>query len=189
MTRQKVMDYNLDELAVSRNPFAFIAQAHAQARETRDDDDKRYDFRLALHEAVEASGFKKREILLVSRFIEEVMRLPEELDRELFVERIARKEAKKMEFHTYAERVGERRGRRKGKIEGKIEGTINGLQRGLLKVLEERFGSVSERIQIAIEKMADPSILDDLYTLAIKCRSLKTFESRLLKEYSATNAS
>jgi len=179
------MDYNLDELAKSRNPFAFIAQAHVKARETRDDDNKRYDLRLALHEEVETSGLKKREVLLVTRFIEEVMRLPEELDRELFVERVARKEDKKMEFHTYAERVGERRGRRKGKVEGKIETKRD----WILKLLEMRFGKIPERVQVTIESLADQSALDELHTLAFKCRSLKAFESRLLKEYAAGNAS
>jgi len=182
---RKLMDYNLEELAKSRNPFAFIAQAHVKARATRDDDNKRYDLRLALHEAVETSGLKKREVLLVTRFIEEVMLLPEELDRELFVERVARKEGKKMEFHTYAERVGERRGRRKGKIEGTIETKRD----GILKLLEMRFGNISERVQAAIGSLANQSALDELFRFAFKCRSLKAFESRLLKDYAAANAS
>jgi hypothetical protein len=182
---RKLMDYNLEDLEKSRNPFAFIAKAHAQARETRDDDKKRYDLRLALHEAVDASGFKKREFLEVTRFIEGVMRLPEELDRKLFVERVARKEAKKMEFYTYAERVGERRGRRKGKIEGAIEAKRD----WVLKLLEIRFGKPPNRVEATIKNLADQSALEELHTLAIKCRSLKSFETRLLKDYSATTAS
>ena len=94
-----------------------------------------------------------------------------------------------MEFHTYAERIGERRGRRKGKVEGKIEGKIETKREGIVKLLEMRFGNVSKRMQVTIESSADQAALDELFTLAFKCRSMKAFESRLLKEYVAANAS
>jgi hypothetical protein len=76
----------------SRNPFAFIARAHLAARQTGDDMNRRYDLRLVLQDAVTDSGMDAQEVLWVTRFIEEVMRLPEDLHRKLFFEQQARKE-------------------------------------------------------------------------------------------------
>jgi hypothetical protein len=84
---------------------------------------------------------------------------------------------KKMEFLSYGERVGYRRGFRRGRVEGQIEG----MREGLLNVLEIRFGKISEQGQATIESLVKLSALDELLTFAIKCRSLKSFESRLLK--------
>jgi hypothetical protein len=186
---KKLMDYNAEELAGSRNPFTFIAQAHIKARETGDDLTRRYDLRMVLQDAVEASGMEKREVLLVTRFIEEVLRLPADLNQKLYFERLARKEGKGMEYTTYAEKMGERRGIRKGikrglekgKIEGAIEGQMKRAQRSVLRLLEIRFGKVPERMQIAVTEMTDLDLLDELFTVAAQCPSLKQFEARLPK--------
>ena len=100
------MYYNAEELAGSGNPFAFIVQAHINARATSQDLPLRYDLRMVLQDAVEASGMNRREVLLVTRFIEEVLRLTAELDRKLFFGRQARKEGKRMEYTTYGTCVG-----------------------------------------------------------------------------------
>jgi predicted transposase YdaD len=163
---------------VSHNPFAFIAQAHIEARETGDDPNRRYDLRMALQDAVETSGLKKREVLLVTRFIEEVMRLPEDLHRKLFFERLARKEDKKMVYTTYAERIGERRGVKKGVKKGKLESR----QELVLKLLEMRFNKVSKRVQTKVSSLSDLAVLDELFAAAFQCSSLKEFESLLPAE-------
>lgn len=178
---RKLMDYNAEELAGNSNPFAFIAQAHINARATSHDLPLRYDLRMVLQDVVEESGMDKREVLLVTRFIEEVMRLPAELDRKLFFERQARKEGKKMEYTTYAERVGERRGIKKGKTKGKIEGQVESKQQSVLRLLEMRFGKVPKRLQSKVARLTDLAALDELFTAAFDCPSLKQFEARLPK--------
>jgi len=90
-----------------------------------------------------------------------------------------------MEYLAYAERVGQRRGFRKGKIEGKIEGR----QHILMRLLELRFSNVPEGMQAVIKSLTDPAALDELFAIAFKCRSLKSFESRLLKEQATANGS
>ncbi len=180
---RKLMDYNEEELATSQNPFAFIAQAHLKARATKDDVTQRYDLRMALQDAVETGGLQKRERLLVTRFIEAVMRLPAELDRQLYFERTARKEGSVMEYRTYAERVGERRGVKKGKLKGLVEGRTEGRTEGhresILKLLQMRFGKVPNRVQSKISELQDIAVLDDLFSLAFRCSSLRDFESHL----------
>ena len=167
---RKLTDYNAEELATSRNPFAFIARAHLEARQTGDDLNRRYDLRMVLQDAVEISGMEKPEVLWVSRFIEEVMRLPEDLHRKLFFERQARQE-KAMEFTTYAERVGERRGVKKGKLKGKAE--------SVLRLLEMRFSKVPKRIADNVSALSDPAVLNELFDAAFRCDSLKEFETQL----------
>ena len=171
---RKFTDYNDEELAASRNPFAFIARAHREARTTGDDMDRRYDLRMVLQDAVEGSGMKEREVLWVSRFIEEVMRLPEDLHRKLFFEQQARKE-KAMEFTTYAERVGEKRGLSKGIKKGKLQGK----QESLLQILQVRFKKVPERIAVKVSALTDVAVLTEMLDAALRCDSLKEFEALL----------
>jgi hypothetical protein len=167
---RKFTDYNDPELAASRNPFAFIARAHLEARATGDDMNRRYDLRMVLQDAVEASGMKEPEVLWVMRFIEEVMRLPEDLHRKLFFERQARKE-KAMVFTTYAERVGERRGVKKGKLKGR--------QESVLQILQVRFKRVPQRISVKVSALTDSALLTELLAAAVNCDSLKEFEAHL----------
>ena len=167
---RKFTDYNDEELAASRNPFAFIARAHREARTTGDDMNRRYDLRMVLQDAVEASGMKEPEVLWVTRFIEEVMRLPEDLHRKLFFEQQARKE-KVMEFTTYAERVGEKKGIKKGKLKGKAESVI--------QLLEMRFKQVPEDIVTKVSKLTNAALLNRLFEAAFQCDSLKEFEAQL----------
>lgn len=171
---RKLTDYNDGELAASHNPFAFIARAHLEARRTGNDMNRRYDLRMVLQDAVEAGGMDEPEILWVTRFIEDVMRLPEDLHRKLFFERQARKE-KAMVFTTYAERVGERRGIKKGKLKGKLETQ----KANVLRLLEMRFSKVPKRIVVKVSELTDPALLDELFEAAFNCASLKEFESQL----------
>ncbi len=167
---RKLTDYHAQELAASRNPFAFIARAHLEARQTGEDMNRRYDLRMVLQDAVETSGMNEPEVLWVSRFIEEVLRLPEDLHRKLFFERQARQE-KAMEFTTYAERVGERKGLKKGKLKGKAA--------SVLQLLEMRFNKVPKRLADRVSALTNPALLEELFEAAFRCNSLKEFEAQL----------
>lgn len=175
---RKFTDYNEQELAASRNPFAFIARAHLAARQTGDDMNRRYDLRMVLQDAVEASGLNEPEVLWVSRFIEEVLRLPEDLHRKLFFERQARKE-KAMEFTTYAERIGERRGIKKGLLKGELKGELKTQRANVLQLLEMRFSKVPKRVVVKVSELSDSALLKELFKAAFQCDSLKEFESLL----------
>ena len=175
---RKLTDYNGEELAASRNPFAFIARAHLEARQSGDDMNRRYDLRMVLQDAVESSGMNEPEVLSVSRFIEEVMRLPEDLHRKLFFEQQARKE-KAMIFTTYAERVGERKGVKKGKLIGKLEGELKTQRASVLRLLEMRFSKVPKRVADKVSALTDSALLNELFDIAFRCDSLKEFEAQL----------
>lgn len=109
-------------------------------------------------------------MLWMTQFIEEVLRLPEELHRKLFFERVTRKE-KAMEFTTYAERVGEKKGIKKGKLKGKAE--------SVLQLLEMRFKQVPEDITAKVSNLTNTRLLNRLFEAAFRCESLKEFEAQL----------
>jgi hypothetical protein len=167
---RKLTDYNEQELAASRNPFAFIARAHLEARTTGEDLNRRYDLRMVLQDAVEDGGMDVQEVLWVTRFIEEVLTLPEDLHRKLFFERQARKE-KTMEFTTYAERVGERKGVKKGELKRQ--------KANVLKLLEMRFKKVPPNVVDQVSALTNLALLNELFEAAFLCKSLKEFESML----------
>ncbi len=76
-----------------------------------------------------------------------------------------------------AEARGEARGEAKGKAEGKAEGKVEGERDLLRRILERRFGPLSEDMQQAITA-TDPSVLPDL-ALAAGTESLEQVRARL----------
>lgn len=78
---------------------------------------------------------------------------------------------------------GEVEGRAKGEVEGRVkgraEGELEGKQQGIMKVLNVRFGDVSNQISDAIFSIVDAGVLDDILGFAVTADSLAEFQQKL----------
>ncbi len=74
------------ELDASPNPFAVVTQAHLQAQETAGSDQARYQAKLALARSLYRRGYRRSDILELFRFIDWVLALPEDLERQLWAD-------------------------------------------------------------------------------------------------------
>src|SRR5205814_356023 len=104
----KLSDYRaqLAQLETSHNPFAAIVLAHLRAQETRRDPGARLAAKLALVRRLYNLGYNREQILGIFRFIDWVMRLPDDLSRQFWVE-LQRLEAnEQMPYITSVERIG-----------------------------------------------------------------------------------
>ncbi len=112
----KLHGYNEDWAALEKslNPFSTVVMAHLQTRATRQDPESRYAWKFRLVRRLYESGYPRRDIVALFRFIDWVMRLPEELDQELAEDLRELEEEHGMPYVTYIERKGIEQGIQQG---------------------------------------------------------------------------
>ena len=150
----KLLDYSQRwaELSDNSNPFATVVMAHLKAKETRLDEEGRKRWKLNLTKRLYEKGYQREEIINLFRFIDWVMRLPEELERSFWQEVTQYEEEKKMPYVTTGERIGLQKG----------------LLSGIKVLLEVKFGSDGLTILPAIAQIENVDVLEAILT------SLKT---------------
>jgi len=171
----KLLDYRgrWEELEGSPNPFSVVVMAHLKSQETRGRDRERFNWKLRLTRMLYERGYGRDEILGLYRFIDMVVRLPEEMEEEYHEEIIREEEVKGMEYITTAERIGMRKGLEQGMLEDARE--------MVLEAVEERLGSVPEDVREKVMGIGDRDTLKRLHRLAIRCDSLEEFRRELAR--------
>lgn len=129
----RIADYRTrwEELEASDNPFAIAVKAHLKALETKDDDEQRYKWKHYLIFDLYKRGYKRDDIENLFRFIEWVVKIPDELQAKLEDEIYEYEVKNVMPFITNIERRGEQRG------------MINAVS----WIWENRFGEMSEPVK------------------------------------------
>lgn len=80
------MDYRAQwaDLEASQNPFAIVVMAHLKALESQHDAGDRRVWKVTLMRKLLAKGYERQQILDLLRFIDWIMTLPEEVEREIW---------------------------------------------------------------------------------------------------------
>lgn len=173
----KLLDYGRDlrRLRASRNPFALITMAHLRSMATRRNPAGRLRWKIELVRMLYSRGFPREDVLELLRFIDWLLVLTPELERE-FEEDLAKSEGRRnMEYITTWERRGIERGREEGKLEA--------VREKIVELLEVRFGSIPTSVGEALSSIADPATLNDLFKKAVTVDSAERF-SRILARQS-----
>ncbi len=78
----KLVDYNehWKELEGSKNRFAPVVMAHIKAKSTRNEPETRLQWKLRIVRGLYEQGFSKRDIMELFRYIDWMMRLPQEME-------------------------------------------------------------------------------------------------------------
>jgi hypothetical protein len=115
----KLLDYaaRWEELAASRNPFAVVVMAHLKAKETTNQPVARKDWKYHLTTMLYDKGYGEQDIMELYQFLDWLMNLPEDLERQFQVELAQFEEARSMKYVTTIERMGIERGREEGRRE------------------------------------------------------------------------
>lgn len=142
----KLLDYKQrqSELEASRNPFATVVMAHLLAIETRNNRIKRKQQKLVLVRRLYSQGLEREDIINLFQFIDWIMSLPLELEREFWQEFRDFEESRRMRYVTSVERFGIR----------------IGLLKGISLGLKLKFGSESTNVLSEIERIEDVSLLE-----------------------------
>lgn len=153
----KLMDYasRQSELEADDNPFAVVVLAHLATQATRNDEQDRFERKLALTRRLYERGLSRQRVIDLYRFIDWIMRLPETLTLK-YVDAIHRiEETMNMPYVSTIERLGEARGKVEGEAIGEARGEARGQLRGradlLRALLEQRFGQLSDEQRKRLE--------------------------------------
>jgi hypothetical protein len=142
------------ELEADANPFAIVVLAHLAAQATRDDPRARYDRKLALTRRLYERGLSRQQVIDLYRFLDWILRLPEDLEIQYTDEIYRIEESFSMPYVSFVERRGEARGEARGQVRGEVLGTVH----LLCALLEERFGPLPPELVERLES-ADPGQL------------------------------
>jgi hypothetical protein len=160
----KLLDYRLRwaELEASANPLAVVVQAHLKTQETRHAPEERFRAKLALAKSLYRRGWDRGDILELFRFIDWMLRLPEELEEQLWSEIQTFETVEHMPYVTSVERIGIRKGIQQG-IEQGIEQGLRRERLLLLRQTRKRFGSaVAEQSAPLLDQIENAQTLEDL---------------------------
>ena len=174
---------DLDTLLTHPNPFALVTAAHHLTRHTRRNPENRFEAKRRLVRLLYARDWSRERILGFFGILDWMMRLPEDLDNELWhdIERIEGE--RNVKYVTSVERLAIKRGIEQGMEKGLEKGMEKGLERGraegsaalLSRQLTRRFGplttTITERLAQATpeqleqwaERVLDAPSLDDVF--------------------------
>jgi hypothetical protein len=161
----KLLDYRerIAALERHRNPFAVVVLAHLHTQATRGKPEERYALKWRLTRMLYERGYTKRDVLLLYRFIDWVMRLPTELTEQFKTRVITYEEERKMAYMTQTYQLV------------KEEGIRQNAQEAVVDVLDIRFGAPEPAIIERVNAIDDTKMLKALHTQAVVAESLEKF--------------
>jgi len=148
---------------IDRYDRPIVGLAHLKAQETRRDPRARLRAKLAVMRRLYARGYKREHILGLFRFIDWVMRLPEDLERAFWSDWREYEEEKQMRYVTSVERIGREEGREQGREEGRQEGLSEGLLAGIELALKLKFGPAGQEIIPEIRRLTGLALIRAVY--------------------------
>jgi hypothetical protein len=134
-------------------------------------------------------GHSREQIRVLLRFLDWILRLPEDLEKRIMSTSHVLEHGKPMPFLSNIERWGIqkglrrglRKGRKEGKEEGKQEGLAEGLHEAIAISLEHRFGTPGLELLPQIREIHSAERLRDLLRRLQTARSLTAFRAALEK--------
>ena len=180
----KLLDFKGREAELERNPniFAIVILATlAKIGENAIEDLYRSKRRLV--RLLYRRGHSKKEIRDLIRFLDWILRLPRELEREIIKETRNLEGRKDMPYLSNIERwsleKGEKRGQKIGEKIGEKKGKQAGERKGLLKAialgLELRFGPAGLAVLSRVQKIEDVRKISQLVAVLRKAQCLEDF--------------
>jgi hypothetical protein len=158
----KLLDYSVDELEASDNPFASLVLAHLKTQETQGDAKTRFQWKMRVVRSLYERGFSEKWVRDLFHLVDWIMALPEKLEEKVEEEVVRIEKEKSMPFVTGIERKALERGQKIGEARGESRGKAQGM---LIATIDIRFG-ISQRDKAMIGKIHDLEALESLTRLA-----------------------
>ncbi|NWJ96223.1 MAG: DUF4351 domain-containing protein [Chloroflexi bacterium] len=149
----KLLKYKEDwaALEANPNPFAMVTMAVLRMHENkRKPPEERLNVKLGLTRRLYERHYSRKEIIDLYRFIDNIIRLPEELDQEFRREVIRYEEEERMPYVSSIERLGREDGLKEGLEKGRQEGTLI----LILRLLKRRFGEQAPEVEQALSTLS-----------------------------------
>lgn len=137
-----------EKLKENLNPFAIVVMAHLHTRTTKNDYHRRRLAKIEIIRNLYHKNYSKQDVINLFRFIDWIMRLPEN-DENLFWHELAEiEEESKMRYVTSVERIGEQIGKKKGQTEI------------LARMMAKKFGFDNEKSFTLLQKLNPDDLIE-----------------------------
>jgi hypothetical protein len=153
----KVIDYrdHWAELEANPHPFAIVVKAYLKTLETEGDVQQRYTWKKKFLLELYQLGMKRETVLAIYKFIDWIMKLPEELDTKIY-EETKPSEEKTMPYITTAERIGMKKG----------------MAQSIATIVETKFGESGKPLIERAYQMKKLETLQQLMAKLLQAQSL-----------------
>ena len=179
----KLLDYKTeDELAADPSPFALASLIQLRKIQAGNDVQQRYRFKLAFIRELYCRGYERDDILRLFRFMDYILRLPDELASRFRSELESMEERLSMPYVTSVERLARQEGIELGFEKGIEKGIERGLQSIrdlLLQTVQIRFGQVPDPLRASINACTSTEQLSDFHRRALLANSLSELPAHL----------
>ncbi len=185
----KVCDYGVDwnALSADRNPFGLVVMAHLKALESKDGLIRK-QWKLKLIRMLYDRGYSRSDVLELFRFIDWMLILPKDLDKQFWEELHQIEEEKQMPYVTSVERIGIEKGLEQGIQQGVRQGLQQGIQQGsltqaremLIEALFACFVEVPQDVLATVQAIDDKERLKNLIRWAIHSDTVDVFRQHLM---------
>lgn len=125
-------------------------KGNLKVMEAKGDVGKKYLVKRELTLLLRERGYNREQTYSLLRFLDWLIRLPEELEQKLDDEIEEITEEKRMPYVTHWERRGEKRGRKEGKKIGEKQGLLD----AIFRLLNRKLGKLDAEIKTQIEKLS-----------------------------------
>ncbi|PXX78005.1 DUF4351 domain-containing protein [Rivihabitans pingtungensis] len=144
----KLLDYatHQDQLYTNPNPFALVTLAHLLTQTTRQDMNARFAAKWKLVQLLYQRGWDKQRVIDLFSVLDWMMRLPEQLKRSLWHNIEVLEEQEKMRYVTSVEQLYSEKWMQQGMQRGLMQGRAEGEAYALRRLLQKRFGPLSEDV-------------------------------------------
>jgi hypothetical protein len=166
----KLLDYAGQEaqLEAHPNPFALLVLTHLQALATRQDAETRRAWKVRLVKGLHERGLDAEDVRHWFRFIDWLLDLPPELEKQVWGELARYEEEKRMPYVTSVERIGFERGRDEGLKEGERKTLLENIE----LVLKLKFGAADPEFLQAVRQQTDVAVLRNVFRATETAASL-----------------
>ena len=171
--------FHINIRSAAPNPLALVTVAHLHTRRTRDAPYDRFQAKRRLVRLLYERNWSKSRILGFFAVLDWMMRLPEELETELWHDIESIEGERKVKYVTSVERLAIKRGieqgLEQGLARGRMEGRAEGIAVLLSRQLNRRFGPLSaattdrlakaapDQLERWAERVLDAATLDDVF--------------------------
>jgi len=166
----KLLDYQSQwsDLERSTNPFAVMVMAHLKTMATRENAQKRLEWKTRVTRGLLEAGYTEQEIRNLLRLVYWMMRLPENLEREFQIQLDQFLEEKEMPYVMMP-----------CEQDAMNRGVLQTRRKDIIYILVVKFSDVPEQIADRINKLSEESVLRELLMRAVTIASLSDFSAVL----------
>lgn len=168
----KLLDYGREweKLELDLNPFALVIMAHLKSQAVKDGNERKR-WKLRLIRQLFERGYERQDIMELFRFIDWLMELPEDIEKQFQEELTIITGDNTMPYISKFERSAMKKGFQ--------EGILQNTRELILDTISTRFKVIPEDISLLIDNIKIVETLKSLFRQAVICENLDEFREVL----------